>query len=132
MKIKDQPLIQVRVDRELKDAAFGVYNAIGMDLPTAIRMFLTRSVAVGGLPFEGRIVENLHPYRRVDGVWTNRSLDEVAAEKQRFNSGNISSRRAALIAAMNATIANNAKTLDHDWTMSEIDAEIASVRKERR
>ena len=58
MASKEQILMQLRLDKELRDAASSVYKAIGMDLPTAIRMFLTRSVAVGGLPFEGRIAEN--------------------------------------------------------------------------
>ena len=51
-----QTLIQVRVDKTLKEQTAAIYDAIGIDLPTAIRMFFKRSVMVGGLPFEGRIV----------------------------------------------------------------------------
>jgi len=51
-----QALIQVRVDKTLKEQTASIYDAIGIDLPTAIRMFFKRSVMVGGLPFEGRIV----------------------------------------------------------------------------
>ena len=51
-----QTLLQVRVDRELKEQTASIYDAIGMDLPTAIRMFFKRTVMVGGLPFDGRLV----------------------------------------------------------------------------
>lgn len=50
-----QILVQVRVDRDLKEQTASIYDAIGMDLPTAIRMFFKKSVMVGGLPFDGRL-----------------------------------------------------------------------------
>ena len=48
-------VLQVRVDDELKNQALAIYNAIGMDLSTAIRMFLKKSVMVGGIPFDTKI-----------------------------------------------------------------------------
>lgn len=50
-----QILVQVRVDRDLKEQTASIYDAIGLDLPTAIRMFFKKSVMVGGLPFDGRV-----------------------------------------------------------------------------
>ena len=44
-------LVQVRIDEELKDRATAIYDALGIDLSTAIRMFLKRSVMVNGIPF---------------------------------------------------------------------------------
>ena len=44
-------VMQVRIDDELKAQAAAVYDELGLDLPTAIRMFLKRSVMVGGVPF---------------------------------------------------------------------------------
>ncbi len=44
-------LVQIRIDEELKVEAAALYDALGIDLPTAIRMFLKRSVMVGGIPF---------------------------------------------------------------------------------
>lgn len=44
-------VMQVRVDDELRAKAAAVYDELGLDLPTAIRMFLKRSVAVNGVPF---------------------------------------------------------------------------------
>ena len=52
----NQALLQVRVDRALKEQTAAIYDAIGIDLPTAIRMFLKRTIMVGGLPFEGRLI----------------------------------------------------------------------------
>ena len=45
-------LVQVRVDDELKKQATALYENLGMDLSTAIRLFLKRSLCVNGLPFE--------------------------------------------------------------------------------
>lgn len=44
-------VMQVRVDDTLRAQAAAVYEELGIDLPTAIRMFLKRSVAVNGVPF---------------------------------------------------------------------------------
>lgn len=44
-------VVQVRVDDELRAQAAAVYDELGIDLPTAIRMFLKRSVVVNGVPF---------------------------------------------------------------------------------
>ena len=51
MADQNQTLIQVRVDSELKDQAAEVFDNIGIDIPTAIRMFLKASIRVQGLPF---------------------------------------------------------------------------------
>ena len=48
-------LLQVRIDEDLKKQATAIYNEIGIDLSTAIRMFLKKSVQEGGLPFDPRI-----------------------------------------------------------------------------
>lgn len=44
-------LVQVRIDDELKVKATAIYDALGIDLSTAVRMFLKRSVMVNGVPF---------------------------------------------------------------------------------
>lgn len=44
-------LIQVRIDDNLRKEAVEIYSQLGLDLPTAIRIFLTRSVLVRGIPF---------------------------------------------------------------------------------
>ena len=44
-------IIQLRVDDELKLEATSIYQQLGLDLSSAIRMFLKRSVMVKGIPF---------------------------------------------------------------------------------
>ncbi|MBQ8995185.1 MAG: type II toxin-antitoxin system RelB/DinJ family antitoxin [Oscillospiraceae bacterium] len=44
-------LLQLRVDDSLRQEAADIYAQLGLDLPTAIRMFLLRSVQVRGIPF---------------------------------------------------------------------------------
>lgn len=44
-------IIQFRVDDELKNQATIVYEKLGIDLSTAMRMFLKKSVSTNGIPF---------------------------------------------------------------------------------
>lgn len=44
-------LVQLRVDNELKRQAIELFDALGLDLSTAIRIFLTRAVKEEGIPF---------------------------------------------------------------------------------
>lgn len=47
-------LVQVKVDTDVKENVSRIYENLGLDLPTAIRIFFKKSIAVGGLPFELR------------------------------------------------------------------------------
>lgn len=44
--------LNMRIDDELKEAASELYQALGMDLTTAVTVFLKQSVREGGLPFQ--------------------------------------------------------------------------------
>ena len=48
-------ILQVRVDQKLKDDASKVYEELGIDLSTAIRIFLKKSVESDGLPFDMKV-----------------------------------------------------------------------------
>ena len=48
-------ILQVRVDDDLKNLATALYNEIGIDISTAVRMFLKKSIVVGGIPFDTKI-----------------------------------------------------------------------------
>ena len=45
-------VLQIRIDNELKNNAQEVFNNIGIDLSTAIRIFLNKSIISNGLPFD--------------------------------------------------------------------------------
>lgn len=47
-------LVQVKVDTETKIDVTNIYESLGLDLPTAVRIFFKKSIAVGGLPFDLR------------------------------------------------------------------------------
>lgn len=44
--------LQIRVEDNLKEQAIALFERLGLDLPTAIRIFLKKSVAENGVPFE--------------------------------------------------------------------------------
>ena len=46
--------IQVRVDDHLKESADSLFESLGLDTSTAIRMFLVASMETGGIPFAVR------------------------------------------------------------------------------
>lgn len=50
--MSEQALIQFRADRELKDEVTDIFASIGLDMSTALRMFLIKAKHVRGLPFE--------------------------------------------------------------------------------
>ena len=51
----EQVLIQFRADKELKQEVASIYEELGMDLPTAFRMFMKKSKQVRGLPFDATL-----------------------------------------------------------------------------
>ena len=82
-------LLQLRVDDNLKREATEIYSQLGLDLPTAIRMFLTRSVQVRGIPFSMQLPEGdykaIAAMRRMSWMAEERgvadmTLDEIYAE----------------------------------------------------
>lgn len=51
-------LIQIRVDDKLKSEATNIYEELGIDLPTAVRIFLKRSVIENGIPFSMKLPDS--------------------------------------------------------------------------
>ena len=86
----EQVLIQFRADKALKQEVTEIYESLGMDLPTAFRMFMNRSKMVKGLPFEARLPEQMitsaeaknafYELRRQAADVPEMSLDEINAE----------------------------------------------------
>lgn len=88
--MSDQTLIQFRADKKLKQEVAEIYEAMGMDLPTAFRMFMTRTKQVRGLPFEAKLPDDtitrsealnaFSALRRQAADVPEMSLDEINAE----------------------------------------------------
>ncbi|NLK45415.1 MAG: type II toxin-antitoxin system RelB/DinJ family antitoxin, partial [Treponema sp.] len=43
-------VIQIRVDNKLKEDVSAIYDQLGLDLSTAVRIFFKRTVAEQGIP----------------------------------------------------------------------------------
>ena len=71
-------LLQVRVEDSLKDDAARIFENLGIDISTAVRMFLKRSVMENGIPF--RMTLPKEPYRADRGFRAMQEISE-AAEK---------------------------------------------------
>ena len=97
--------IQLRVDDQVKKEATEIFEELGLDLSTAIRMFLKRSIAVGGVPFG---MQKMFVYESPTEYRSNKIL--------------------ASIMSMNEAARNNGVA---DMTLEEINAEIAAARAER-
>jgi len=66
--------LHLRLDEDLKNQASDVFEHLGLDLPTAIRIFLRRSIAVDGMPFE--LKNNRSEWDRMPCSWTVDELNE--------------------------------------------------------
>lgn len=82
----EQALIQFRADKTLKDEVSQIYEQLGLDLPTAFRMFMARTKLVRGLPFELKLPTEkleLNPFeslRAQTATLPELSLEEINAE----------------------------------------------------
>ena len=68
----------IRMNSELKAQSEDLFRALGMNLTTAIQIFLKKCVAVGGLPFEVRF-ENYNP----DTLAALRETEEIGRDPNR-------------------------------------------------
>lgn len=57
-------VLQIRMDDELKNEAAALFEKLGIDTPTAVRMFLKRAVSERGIPFELREASPRYGYGR--------------------------------------------------------------------
>ncbi len=69
-------LLQVRVEDSLKNEAANVFEHLGIDLSTAVRMFLKRAVMDNGIPF--RMTLPKEPYRAERGYRAMQEISEAA------------------------------------------------------
>ncbi len=95
-------VLQVRVDEKLRAKAAAIYEELGIDLQTAVRIFLKRSVMVNGLPF-GMTLGERQDMSAIEGIRAIQSMRELA-EKSGLS----------------------------EMSLDEINEEIAASRRERR
>jgi addiction module antitoxin, relB/dinJ family len=86
----EQVLIQFRADKKLKQEVADIYEELGIDLPTAFRMFMKRSKQVRGIPFDLTLpeqsvtradaIEAFYEARKQRADAPEMSLDEINQE----------------------------------------------------
>lgn len=47
--------LNIRTDAEIKTAAEQLFNELGLNLSTAVNMFLRQAIRTGGIPFEVKV-----------------------------------------------------------------------------
>jgi len=101
----DTTNLSIRIDRDLKEAADLVFNALGMNLTTAITVFVRQAVRQKKIPFE------------------------IALFPEYESKGNIMKDA---MAATERIWQNSVRNGTDKLTMEEIDAEIAEARAARK
>lgn len=98
----EQVLIQFRADKNLKQEVSEIYESLGMDLPTAFRVFMSMSKMVRGIPFSVTIPTDT--ITRADAMSAFDRLRSQAADVNGVD----------------------------EMTLDEINAEISAARADRR
>ena len=70
------PQIAVRVDDELKKEATAIFNELGLDMTTAVKLFLKQSVLTRSIPFDVKLDSDYEIELENGDYIRTRSLDE--------------------------------------------------------
>ena len=68
--------MSIRLDSEVKEQAQQMFNNLGMDMTTAINIFLRQAIQYQGLPFDVRLDENQKLLQVVMDVDQNRNMSQ--------------------------------------------------------
>lgn len=68
--------MSIRLDSEIKEQAQQVFNNLGMDMTTAINIFLRQAIQYQGLPFDVRLDENRKLLEVLTDLNQNRNMSQ--------------------------------------------------------
>lgn len=68
--------ISIRPDSEVKEQAQQVFSNLGMDMTTAINIFLRQAIQYQGLPFDVRLDENRKLLQALTDLDQNRNMSQ--------------------------------------------------------
>lgn len=69
--------INIRVDSEVKQQAEAIFNELGLNMSTAMNMFLRHAIRYGGIPFDLRLnLPNEDTRAAMDDVNNNRNMSK--------------------------------------------------------
>ena len=92
--MSEQVLIQFSTDKKLQQEVAEIYESLGMDLTTALRMFLIRSKIERGLPFSAKLPEKF--ISRVEAWDAFQELRKQAADVPEMSLEEINAEIAAV------------------------------------
>ncbi len=69
--------INIRTEKELKENCEKLFESLGLNMSTAINIFLRQSLRVGGLPFEVKLDEPKMPHSLPNGKDIKRLISEA-------------------------------------------------------
>ena len=68
--------MSIRLDSEVKEQAQQVFSNLGMDMTTAINIFLRQAIQYQGLPFDVRLDENRRLLELLTDLDQNRNMSQ--------------------------------------------------------
>ena len=68
--------MSIRLDSEVKEQAQQVFNSLGMDMTTAINIFLRQAIQYQGLPFDVRLNESRKLVEVLADLDQNRNMSQ--------------------------------------------------------
>ena len=68
--------MSIRLDSEVKEQAQQVFNSLGMDMTTAINIFLRQAIQYQGLPFDVRLDESRKLIEVLADLEQNRNMSQ--------------------------------------------------------
>ena len=68
--------MSIRLDSEVKEQAQQVFNSLGMDMTTAINIFLRQAIQYQGLPFDVRLDESRKLMEVLTDLDQNRNMSQ--------------------------------------------------------
>jgi len=71
--------VQVRIDEDTRQRASELFERMGLDIPTAIRMFLKQSIESNGLPFQPMIIKDVNGFSQYDAARMERAKQQLEA-----------------------------------------------------
>lgn len=72
-------MMHTRIDKDLKQKADAIFNALGINTADAIRMFLTQVTLNQGMPFNVKL-PNKETVKAMDDSKLNRNLTHIAMD----------------------------------------------------
>ncbi len=68
--------MSIRLDSEVKEQAQQVFNSLGMDMTTAINIFLRQAIQYQGIPFDVRLDESRKLMEVLGDLDQNRNMSQ--------------------------------------------------------